>query len=90
MDQLKKLQEVITTSPEYQHRLTTAMSETAAIAVLLEIAQAEGIALKQADVEHQIATSKQQASEMSEDELASVSGGVENYWYRFQPPRTDW
>lgn len=90
MSTIEKLQKVIAASTTHQKRLQATKNEEEAISALLEVAGAEGISLTRADLEQKIAAEQQQVSEISDEELASVSGGGQPFWYRFQSPRADW
>jgi bacteriocin-like protein len=80
MGAIEQLQKAIAASSAHQERLQAIKNEDDAISVLLDIANAESIALERADLERLISSVREKASELSDDELAVVSGG-------WRPPR---
>jgi bacteriocin-like protein len=85
----EKLRQAIENSTAYQERLQAMKTEEEAVSALLEIAGAEGIALQRAEIERQIQATRSRMAELSEDELASVSGGYNynglNSWFQLIP-----
>ena len=75
MNNIEQLQKAISASSAHQERLQAVKSEEEAVSTLLNIANAENIALERADLERQIATRREKSGELSDDELAAVSGG---------------
>ena len=74
----EKLRQAIENSDAYQDRLKDVRTESDFLSALEDIATAEGIALQRAEIERQIQATRSRMAELSEDELASVSGGY-NY-----------
>lgn len=71
----EKLHNAIGNSTAYQQRLTAAASEAEAVAILLEIARAEAIALEPADIQQQLTAASQQNAGLTDEELVRISGG---------------
>jgi bacteriocin-like protein len=82
-DPFEKLRQAIGNSAAYQDRLKTTESQEEAVSALLDIADAEGIALQRAELERQIEEARSNMGELSENELESVSGG-----YNFNGPNS--
>lgn len=75
MDIFQQLQRAIAGSPDHKSRLEGLENEEDAISAIVEIASIEGIPLDRADVEGRLEAARHHSAELSEEELASVSGG---------------